>query len=282
MDISKVLMPHSTYEAKQYLLDFKNAKILAGGTDLYLDIKRGKSNPKYLISLNNIKELNYIKEFEYNIVIGSTTTFSDLKDSTIIKNNFQGLYECAKTMGAPQVRNVATIGGNIINAASAADSVPCLLVLNALLVFEGVSSRRLVKCNDYFENYSSKKIRSDEILTEIIIDKKNGKDSFYKLGKRNSLAISRINIAIYTETENERIFNFRISLGATDRYPFRIYSVEKVVEGKEIEYLLNIDVINLLKDEIYNRIQGRSSMPFKKEAIVGVYKEAINNILNRD
>lgn len=281
MDINQVLMPCSIDEAKGYLSSLKNTKILAGGTDLYLDIKRGKSNPEYLISLKNIKQLNHIKEFGLNVIIGSTTTFADLKDSTIIKNNFHGLYECAKTMGAPQIRNVATIGGNIINAASAADSVPCLLVLDAVFVFEGIKSRRLVKCNDYFENYSVKKIRDDEILTQIIINKNKGKDSFYKLGKRNSLAISRINIAIYFELENERIFNFRISLGATDRYPFRIYSIEKIVKGKEIEYLLNINIINLLKEEIYNRIQGRSSMPFKKEAIIGVYKEAVNNILSR-
>lgn len=282
MDINEILLPHSLEDAKKCLIDYGNASILAGGTDLMLSIKHKKINPQYIISLGKIKELKKIKEFGKNIMIGSMVTFRDIKDNISIRENLKCLFECSCSMGAPQIRNTATIGGNIINAASAADSIPCLMVLDAVFVFESEKSKRLVKCSDYFENYSAKKIKPNEILTQIIVEKGSGKSSFYKLGKRNSLAVSRINSAAYIKMENSKIKIFRLSLGAADRYPFRVYGAEDAVKGKEVKYLFDREAINIIKDEVYNRIKSRKSMPFKKEAVIGVYKQTINDILRSD
>src|SRR5690554_772566 len=251
MEVVDVFRPQSVDEVKKLFTEYENYLLLAGGTDLLLDIKKGKKDGEYLIDLNNVKELKTIKTTRSEIILGSMVKFKDLCENKLIKKYFNSIYWCAKTMGSPQIRNLATIGGNIINGAPAADIVPCLISLDALLFIESPKYERVISCEQYFTDYKKEKVTEREILTKIIIPKNKLLTGFYKLGKRNSLAIARINAALSLEVRKKKIKKIAVCLGAVGRYPFRVDEIEKVCVGKTIDYLLSEKVLEKLEDIVY-------------------------------
>jgi CO/xanthine dehydrogenase FAD-binding subunit len=193
---------------------------------------------------------------------------------------YNSLYECAKHMGSPQVRNTATIGGNIVNAGSAADIIPCILAHDGILVIESKTKIRKVSCRDYFNHYSEEKVKEDELLTKILLPVKEGTSGYYKLGKRNSLAISRLNVALTLKCEGNSVKEMTVALGAVGRYPFRSDNLENFAVGKNIIDLTSDEALRILEEEVMESIKGRKTMPFKKEAVKGVYKEALRIALS--
>ncbi|MFL0245806.1 FAD binding domain-containing protein [Candidatus Clostridium stratigraminis] len=273
------LKPNSIEDAKAMLNEYANSKLLAGGTDLTLDLKREKLTTENIIDLGKITELKAITEDAASITLGSMVTFTEVLESSIIKNNFNSLIECAKNMGSPQIRNVATIGGNISNAGSAADVVPCVICLNGILEIESINGTRRISCEDYFKNYKTEKLKGNEILIAIKIPKTKELSGFYKLGKRNSLAIARVSAALSLKIEENTIKNISICLGAVGRYPFRAAELERQALGKNKEWLYSEEPLSLLENDVFESIKGRATMPFKREAIKGVYKEALRTAL---
>lgn len=267
--------PNSIEDAKLMLVEYANSKLLAGGTDLILELKRDKLQAENVIDIGQIPQLKVISENEDVITLGSMVTFSELQENSVIKNNFRALMECAKNMGSPQIRNMATIGGNIINAGSAADVVPCIISLKGILVIDSINGTRQISCEDYFNNYKTEKIKENEILIHIKIPNNKEQSGYYKLGKRNSLAIARVSSAISLKLEENTIKNISICLGAVGRFPFKALEIEKQALGKNVDWLFSEEPLMLLENEVYESIKGRATMPFKKEAIKGVYKEAL-------
>ncbi|MEG1254521.1 FAD binding domain-containing protein [Clostridium sp.] len=269
------LKPNTLEEAKALIRENPKSKLLAGGTDLVLELRRNKGNYNCIVSLDKISELKSIVECEDNIIIGSMVTFNDLIESSVIRNNYNSLLNCSRTMGSPQIRNVATVGGNIVNAGSAADVIPCIISLGGVLIIESSEGIRRVSCENYFKNYHDEKLEDKEILTKIILPKDNYQSGYYKLGKRNSLAIARISAAITLQREENRIKNIKICLGAVGRYPLRVMELEKKGVNREVQWLFSEEALKYLKYAVEKSIAGRKTMPFKREAIKGVFKEAL-------
>jgi CO/xanthine dehydrogenase FAD-binding subunit len=282
MGLIEVIQPKNLEEVIKYLSVLENVKLLAGGTDLVLDLKRDKLTAKYLINLGKVNELKNIRELEKDIIIGSMATFSEIKENYLINKYFNSLILCADNMGSPQIRNLATIGGNIVNAGAAADMVPVLMSLEARFSIESHRGKRQVSCNDYFKYYDNEKVNYDEVLIDITIPKCKIVSGFYKLGKRNALAISRLTAAVSIEIENDLVGKFAVALGAVGRHAFRISDVEAIVQNKEVEYLFHPEVLKLLEGAVYTSIKGRKTMPFKKEVVKGVYKEALRIALGQE
>jgi len=275
MSISEILYPQSLEEVKNLLDTYKNSKILAGGTDLVLDLRRGKFETDYLISLSKINELKAIEDKGESISIGTMVTFTELKENPLIKKYFNALINSASSMGAPQIRNVATIGGNIVNAAPAADSIPSIMCFDGVLIIECKGTKRTVSCEEYFRNYENQFIKDNEILVEILLPKTQSNSGFYKLGKRNALAISRLTASVNINIIESKIMSFKLALGAVGKYPFIVKEIEDLVLGKEVNYILQDEVTEVLRSIVYESIKNRKTMPFKKEAVKGVYKEAV-------
>jgi CO/xanthine dehydrogenase FAD-binding subunit len=273
--VLKFLKPNTIGEAKVMLDKYANSKLLAGGTDLILELKREKIKIENIIDMGRISELKTITEEKDGVILGSMVTFTQLLESSVIKNNFKVLLECAKNMGSPQIRNMATIGGNIINAGSAADIVPCIISLGGTLVIESINGTRHVSCENYFKKYSTEKIKDNELLMYINIPRKKEKSGYYKLGKRNSLAIARVSVAMTLKLDENMIKNLSICLGAVGKFPFKASELEKQALGKNVDWLFSEEPLRLLENDVSESIKGRKTMPFKKEAIKGVYKEAL-------
>lgn len=281
MAINEVLSPNTVEEAKLLLSQKTSSKLLAGGTDLLLGMYRGEVKAEYLVDLSRVQGIKGIKNFEHHIILGCMTTFTDVKNSGLMSEKFSGLVDCADMMGSPQIRNRATLGGNVANSAASADVIPCFLVMDAVFHIESSKGKRLIRCTDYFTEYEKNRLKENEILTEIIINKKVGTTGFYKLGMRNALAISRLCAAVNIEIENGIIKDFKLALGAVGRYPFRVYEVETFLKNKHISNIFSSEVYTLLENKVYESIKNRTSMPFKKEAVKGVYKQAVINALDR-
>lgn len=279
MELKDIVKPSTIEEALALKNSLSTISFLAGGTDLIIKLNKKDINTEYLIDLNSIDDLKNITENDSYIEIGSMNTFSKLRESLIIKKYFNSIIECAETMGSPQIRNMATIGGNIINAGPAADGIPCIMALNGILTFKSLDAVRNITCLDYFKNYSVERIKENELLTKILIPKKNILSGFYKLGKRNSLAIARLSTSIVLDTENDIIKNISISLGAVGRYPFRVEKIENLAKGKNVKWLFEDEVLMMLENEVVESIKGRKTVNFKKEAIKGVYKNALQRTL---
>jgi len=279
--VLKIYSPKTIEEVKEYMKDHSNFKLLAGGTDLVLDFKRNKVKCESIVSLGKISELKKIVDDEDEIYIGAMVTFSDLIENNIINNYCNLLLNCSMSMGSPQIRNVATVGGNIANGGSAADIIPCIISLGGILLIESEEAIRRVSCEEYFENYKEEGLKENEILTHIIIPKTQNISGYYKLGKRNSLAISRVSAAVNLEIKKDRICAINICLGAVGRYPFRAKELEERSLGKDIKWLYSEEALEYLEGIVEKSIEGRKTMPFKREATKGVFKRALDNALQK-
>ncbi len=277
----KIYSPKTIEEVKEYMKDHSNFKLLAGGTDLVLDFKRNKVKCESIVSLGKISEFKKIVDDEDEIYIGAMVTFSDLIENNIINNYCNLLLNCSMSMGSPQIRNVATVGGNIANGGSAADIIPCIISLGGILLIESEEAIRRVSCEEYFENYKEEGLKENEILTHIIIPKTQNISGYYKLGKRNSLAISRVSAAVNLEIKKDRICAINICLGAVGRYPFRAKELEERSLGKDIKWLYSEEALEYLEGIVEKSIEGRKTMPFKREATKGVFKRALDNALQK-
>lgn len=277
----KIYSPKTIEEVKEYMKDHSNLKLLAGGTDLVLDFKRNKVKCESIVSLEKISDLKKIVDDKDEIYIGAMVTFSDLIENNIIKDYCNLLLNCSMSMGSPQIRNVATVGGNIANGGSAADIIPCIISLGGILLIESEEAIRRVSCKEYFENYKEERLKENEILTHIIIPKTQNISGYYKLGKRNSLAISRVSAAVNLEIKKDRICAINICLGAVGRYPFRAKELEERSLGKDIKWLYSEEALEYLEGIVEKSIEGRKTMPFKREAIKGVFKRALDNALQK-
>ena len=164
------LMPATLDEAMAYFMDHPGeSKYIAGGTDLMNAIKAGEMKPQYLISLRHIEALHQITSKEGKLRIGSMVTHGELERSTSLKTTFSGLVDAVSNIGSVQIRNVATIGGNLCNASPAADSAPPLLVLDSQVVLACLDGSRRLPLEDFFKGVNETTRRDDELLVEIVL-----------------------------------------------------------------------------------------------------------------
>jgi len=234
----EILSPDSIKEVVA-ILSKKNVstKLLAGGTDIIpgfqIDSKRFHGI-ECLIDLAGVDELKMISESDHEVTIGPACSFTEIIRNKIVTDNFPLLSEAANTIGNPQIRNRATIAGNFINNAPCADSVPPLLVYDALLeISSGEAIRRTSLEETLLIPYETS-ILPNEIVTKIIIPKKrkNYYGTFYKLGRRRGVAISRITLAVLLLIENNKIKNMKIASGAVTPIGLRLRELEESCIGK--------------------------------------------------
>lgn len=173
--------------------------IFAGGTDLIPRYERGETLPETIIDIKKIDDLHSIKEEGISIEIGAATTIQEIQNNPIIQKRCNALQQATIDFGSVQIRNRATIGGNICNASPAGDTLPPLYALEAKLLLINNDGNRLVKISDFIKGPGQTIINDGEILQKIIIPESYSKSLFYKLGLRQAMAISVINFAVAYE-----------------------------------------------------------------------------------
>ena len=188
---------------------------LAGGTVLLVNHHKGADIGSHLISLEGISALHGIRETEEGIVIGACTTLDEVENSALVKEQAYAVRQAAAETGGPQIRNRATIAGNIAGGSPASDRAAPLLALGAVLHVEGPEGSRDLPVKDLFVHVFKTRLLPGELITEIILPRDAGVSRFVKAGKRNALAVSCINMAVVYSPRGE----WSVAVGAAAPTP---------------------------------------------------------------
>jgi CO/xanthine dehydrogenase FAD-binding subunit len=214
----------------------KRATLIAGGTDVMVNMKLSNVSPEILISLRGLKELRYIrKNGDYHI--GGLTTHRMLEESDLAKEELSALHQGSSQVGSVQVRNVGTIGGNICNAAPSADTAGPLMILDAVVVLEGPEGRRRVPITEFFIGPSETVKKDDEILIEFEIPERMGAfgTAYCKHARRKAMNLPIIGVSVgISLSEDETISDARVALTVAAPTPIRIYQAEEFLKGKPL------------------------------------------------
>jgi carbon-monoxide dehydrogenase medium subunit len=286
VDEFEYLEPETIPEAIDLLSKFgPDAKLIAGGTDLLLDMKMGKVKPKFLISLDKISDLRFIADGGETLRIGAMTTIAEIEKSKLIKDRCPLLSEAAQVMGSVQIRNMATIGGNICNALPSADLPPALVALDATVKVVGKNCEKTMPLEEFFAGVRKTKLEQSEILKEVQVRATQGRTgtSFLKLGKTHvDLAIvnaaARITLAKSGECKEARI---AIGGGVAPTL-IRARESEEMLEGRMIDENLFAKAAEKACEKLSPRETSfRASPWYKAEATKAIVKRALAKAFER-
>ncbi|MDD2480890.1 MAG: FAD binding domain-containing protein [Lutispora sp.] len=271
----KLYKPSTLNEAVE-LMGYNDGRIIAGGTDLIIELRNRNEKPSYLVDISSLSELKELRIEKEMISIGSAVTFTDIIENKYIKEKLPCFTDMAMMIGAVQIQNRATIGGNICNAAPAADSIPLLMSLGAKCIIISQRGIREVLLANFINDKGKVRLNSDEILKLIEFGSlgENEGCGFSKLGKRNAMSISTISCAVKIRLDEDIIDNICIYTGSLGIKATKEEKVESFLKGV-IYNKQNIDkAADLLSQEVSERLGTRASMPYKRVAVKTVFKEA--------
>lgn len=229
--------PGSLQEACDLLGRFgPRARVLAGGTDLLVKMKHELLAPEVIVSLKNLSQLTGVRYDQgRGVVIGARTTHNELANSQVLQEKYLSVCEAAHHMANNQIRNIGTIGGNIVNAVPSADLPPILIALGALIRLVGQAGERVLPLEEFFTGPSQSVIARDEILTEIVIpDQPFTGSTYIKFGLRRSGALAVVGVAAAVTVEEGILKDARIALGAVAPVPVRAKKAEDILRGKPV------------------------------------------------
>lgn len=206
--------------------------------------------------------------------IGALTTMSDILADPIA-DKIPVLKEALRHLAGLTIRNVATIGGNTMNASPAADSIPALIALGALAVFTGKAGQRTVALEKVFTGPGKTDIQRGEILTELIIPKPAGKGKFEKLGRRKAETLSIVNGAAQADMTGTHCNSIRIAVGAVAATPLRLEKIEKMLDGKDVTESLIDQAAEAAVNEISPIDDIRGSAEYRKKVTRVVVKRVV-------
>ncbi len=282
----QVLRPASLQEVLKMLEVYQDrARVLAGGTDLLVQIRQEhKSYEKleHVIDISTLEELRGIRERDNEIVMGALVTHGEAADSPIIKEEAALLAQSCSMVGSPQIRNRGTIGGGICNASPASDIIPVLIALEASVMVESVRGSRMEKIKDLFAGPYSTKLQPMEMVTKICFPVLSGemKSVYYKVGRRKALAIARLDIAVIArQDEHGKVTDIRIAPGALFETCDRAAAAERVLLHQIPTPELVKEAAATISAEVAIRTGADWAPEYKKPVIDTVAKRALEQVL---
>ncbi|MDD5067306.1 MAG: FAD binding domain-containing protein [bacterium] len=260
-------------------LEKKGRKIyfLAGGTDLMVQQKDDLLERESIMAdISSLKDLKSIRLENSGIRIGALTTFTEILESRLIREQVPLLFNAAQSIGSPQIRNRATLAGNIANASPAADSIPALFVHEARIR----TNLAEYPVNGFFQSVKRSILKNSEMILEIVIprDEILFRSFYFKSGPRQALAIAKASLAARINTEQDRIKNIRLACGAVGITVIRPVRTEKFL----LENKISRDIINHAKDMLRSEIAPiddfRSTGTYRSGMIAYFLEKALTQI----
>jgi len=277
-------IPNTIEEAIELLWEAGGkAKIIAGGTDLVIGLRNGVQKPQCLIDITKIPGIRGIDEKDGTVSIGAAATHSEISSSSLVKKFGGVLSDAASEIGSPQIRNLGTIGGNIINASPAADTIPALLVLDAVGRVVSKRGEKEVPLHELFKGPFETNLNPDDILTQVKFHKlpHGARSSFIRLARREAMAISRMSVAIVLQLEKKRnrIQEIRICGGSITPTPRRMAEAEATLRGKPPEEELIRMASRKISDAMVRWSGIRPSTSYKAPVVEALFVRALRNAL---
>ena len=280
-DIGKFYQAADVEDAVRALVKDPEAVVISGGSDVLIKIREGKLAGCSLVSIHGIKELEGIgMEEDGTIVIGPATTFSHIANNDMIQKHIPMLGDAVDMAGGPQLRNIGTIGGNVCNGVTSADSASSLCCLAADLVLKGPDGVREVPITQWYTGPGRTVRNHDEVLTAIRIKKENYQGygvQYIKYGKRNAMEIATLGCAVSVKlTEDKKhIQDLRLAYGVAAPTPIRCHTTEEAVKGMETGEALAQAVGKGALEEVNPRSSWRASREFRLQLVEELGRRAV-------
>jgi len=235
MSVQQYLTPLTAGEALAQLAGFAGeGRLIAGGTDLMLWLKKKKFSPKALIDITGIEEFQSLEESGGELIIGAAATHAEVALHPAVRRLAPVLAEACGSVGSPQVRNIATVAGNVVSAQPAADAAVALVALGAQAEIISSGGRRAIPVEELYTGAGGSTVDSTrEIVGRIVVRAPGpgGGSAFVRMSPREALALPIVNVAAVLYTDGSVITSARLAIGPVARQPFRPLQAEKLLAG---------------------------------------------------
>jgi CO/xanthine dehydrogenase FAD-binding subunit len=248
-------------------------RFLSGGTDVTVRLKEGLVKEDVIVDLSRVAELRFVREESGIVHVGACATHADLSASPILRQHGCALALAASRVGGPQIRNMGTVGGNVANASPAGDTIPALIVLDAVVSIASHKGIREVPIIDFFTGPGRSVLAAEELVTELHFPATGSGEltGFGKLGARQAMTISTANVAFYFRIgDNQRIVEARIAFGSVAPTVVRAHKTEKMF--CQLPPVLSWDAIRGAAQMAWKEVAPiddlRATAVYRKEAVV--------------
>ena len=287
-DIKSFYEARDVQDAVQALVKEPDAEIISGGTDVLIRIREGKDAGKALVSIHNIPELKGVRLLEDgDLWIGAATSFSHITNDPLIQRLVPMLGEAVDMVGGPQIRNTGTIGGNICNGATSADSASTMWALDALILLSGPQGERTVPICEFYTGPGRTVREREEVCTGFIIRKENYEDwygQYIKYGKRKAMEIATLGCAVRVKlSEDKRVIkDVRLGYGVAGPTPLRCRKAEEILKGAGVDDKEALEQFaKTALTEVNPRSSWRASREFRLQLIEELAKRALTESIRR-
>jgi CO/xanthine dehydrogenase FAD-binding subunit len=280
------IRPQTLQEALDFLWDNgEDTRVIAGGTDVMVDLKSDGLDKKYLLDINRLDELKGIglsdkkllndKEFSNGkeLSVGAGVTLSEIYSSKILESYALALQKSAFNFASKQIRNIATIGGNVAHSSPCGDTVPALVVHGAKALVADKKGTRLVSMEEMATKAYMSCLTPRQIIVKFILTPyQDGFADFQKIGRRRELAVSRISMAVLAKKDKDAKISFlKIGLGACTPTPCKMGGVEAFLTGKVPTENLIWEAGRILAESMIKITGRRSSAVYKEPVVQGLF-----------
>lgn len=282
-DIEKIYEAKSVDDAIAALKADETAVVIAGGSDVLIKIREGKLAGCSLVSIHEIEELNGVSlDDEGTIVIGPTTTFAQVTHDPIINKYIPVLGRATDTAGGPQLRNVGTVGGNISNGVTSADSASSFFALDAIVCLKGANGYREMPIKEYYAGPGKTVREHTELVVAIKIKKESYEGYFgdyFKYGMRNAMEIATMGCSVNVKlnTTKDALEDVRIAYGVAGPVPMRCPATEAALKGMR----LTDEIYEVAAKTVLTEVNPRTSWRATKEFRIQIIKEMCKRTLKK-
>ncbi len=259
----------------------RNAKIIAGGTDLMVLMNAHQLDAAEFIDIWRLNELRGVTDEGETIRIGALTTYTQLIKSSLIQQGAPALVEASRTIGAVQIQNRGTIGGNIVNASPAGDSLPVLAAFDAAVEIGSVRGVRQIAFNQFYTGYRQTVMEPDEILLAVRLPKlkDNERSFFFKVGTRRAQAISKVVMAMKAQVADDTIKSIGISVGSVAPTVVRAPQTESRLTNAKLNTTIIEQARQTISREIAPITDLRSTEHYRRAVTGNVLAKFLRQLL---
>lgn len=284
-DIKALYEAESVAHATELLLAHPEAKVIAGGSDVLIQMREGRLAGATLVSIYGLDELRGVSmEADGTIRIGSLTSFSHITKSPIIEEHIRVLGEAVDMVGGPQIRNIGTIGGNTCNGVTSADSASTLVAYDAIVELTGAEGKRLVPIREFYIKAGKVDLRPGEIETAILIPKESYegcKGHYIKYAMRNAMDIATCGCSanVKLSADKKTIERARLAYGVAGPVPMRAPSAEAAANGKPVSAETVEAFAKAALDDVNPRTSWRATKEFRLHLVAELARRALSEAI---
>lgn len=266
----EAFQPRTISDLKNILNQSDAPVFIGGGTDLVVRMNRKPLDNVTLVDLSHVEALDVIEKREDHLFVGAMSTMNKLSGSDVIRKETHILASAADVVGSTQIRNRATIGGNVANAAQCSDTVPALIALDASVVLmDRFGNLRNLKVEAFILGIGKTRLGENEVITgfQIPASRLRFSGGFAKIGSREKVTIAKLNGAVSLKVEDGYVNQVRVALGSLGQRAFYAETLSDKLEHFPVSALLSEEVLQWFVSQVDQAIPGRASQPYKRSAV---------------